>query len=332
MNRYKSDDTCEALGVAKALPAPAGHLWEKWSSPLAAACYPPSCPAEFLLITLINVYVQPQGISRDYTLCVQQIGEETAGQRRRKSGCLNDLYNLNTHTQLYEPKISGFFPRILPPGPYGNSSPRPKTRPPPIACSRASRAFKITGMATSKWLQIPVPACAPELECLPVCGMWWPAERPEVSRWPHERKTREARRQRFGGIMRDVGLGVRLAGSGLNLVKFEAYFWREEEEEKEEELVEEVKKGNFWTTGSERRAESGLRHEKVGVSLLDRQKQQGVCVRGSAAGVGRGVIAGKMAVKAADLTYYGRRLGGGISGVIDIITSRVNPGLASREG
>lgn len=28
MNRYKSDDTCEALGVARALPAPAGHLWE----------------------------------------------------------------------------------------------------------------------------------------------------------------------------------------------------------------------------------------------------------------------------------------------------------------
>lgn len=59
----------------------------------------------------------------------------------------------------------------------------------------------------------------------------------------------------------------------------------------------------------ERRAESGLRHEKVGVSLLGRENQQGVCVSGggSAAGAVRGVIVGKMAVKAADLTYYGRR-------------------------
>lgn len=53
----------------------------------------------------------------------------------------------------------------------------------------------------------------------------------------------------------------------------------------------------------ERRAESGLRHEKVGVSALGRENQQGVGVRGSAEGAGRGVIAGKMAVKAADLTY-----------------------------
>lgn len=59
----------------------------------------------------------------------------------------------------------------------------------------------------------------------------------------------------------------------------------------------------------ETRAESGLRHEKVGVSPLGRENQQGVRVRGSAAGAGRGVIAGKMAVEAADLTYYGRRSG-----------------------
>lgn len=99
MNRYKSDDTCEALGVARALPAPAGHLWEKWSSPLAAACHPPSCPAEFPLIILINVYVQPQEISRDYTLCVQQIAEKTAGQRRLRSGRVNDLFtSSHTHT------------------------------------------------------------------------------------------------------------------------------------------------------------------------------------------------------------------------------------------
>lgn len=96
MNRYKSDDTCEALGVARALPAPAGHLWETQSSPLAAACHPTSCPAEFPLIILINVYVQPQEISWDYTLCVQQIGEKTAGQRRLRSGRLNDLFT-STH-------------------------------------------------------------------------------------------------------------------------------------------------------------------------------------------------------------------------------------------
>lgn len=104
-----------------------------------------------------------------------------------------------------QPKISGFFPRILPPGPYGNSSPRPRITPPPVPCSRASRSFKITGMATSKWLQIPAPACTPELECLAVCGTWWPGERPEASRWPHERK------------MKREGGG--LAGSG---VKFDS--------------------------------------------------------------------------------------------------------------
>lgn len=40
MNRYKSDDTCEALRVARALPAPAGQLWKLWRFPLAAVCIP----------------------------------------------------------------------------------------------------------------------------------------------------------------------------------------------------------------------------------------------------------------------------------------------------
>lgn len=49
MNRYKSDDTCEALGVARALPAPAGHLWELSSGrclPSAFLSYrvPPNYP------------------------------------------------------------------------------------------------------------------------------------------------------------------------------------------------------------------------------------------------------------------------------------------------
>ncbi len=46
MNRYKSVSTCEAPGVAEALPAPAGHLWEREISSLAAACRPLSCPVE----------------------------------------------------------------------------------------------------------------------------------------------------------------------------------------------------------------------------------------------------------------------------------------------
>ncbi|KAK2843038.1 hypothetical protein Q7C36_011253 [Tachysurus vachellii] len=89
----------------------------------------------------------------------------------RKTGsvaCSNDLCLRETGPS---PKISGFFPRILPPGPYGNSSPRPRITPPPVFCSRASRSFKITGMATSKWLQIPAPARTPKLECLAVCAL-----------------------------------------------------------------------------------------------------------------------------------------------------------------
>lgn len=64
----------------------------------------------------------------------------------------------------------------------------------------------------------------------------------------------------------------------------------------------------------------GYDMKKVGVLPLGRENQQGVFVRGSAAGAGRGVIAGKMAVKAPDLTYYGLR-SGGFRRVIDIIIS-----------
>lgn len=69
MNRYKSVSTCAAPGVAAALPAPVGHLWEREISSLTAACHPPflSCgvPPRVGLIILLNLYLQPQEASRD---------------------------------------------------------------------------------------------------------------------------------------------------------------------------------------------------------------------------------------------------------------------------
>ncbi len=63
MNRYKSVSTCEAPGVAEALPAPAGHLWRGRSPlwPLPVVLFPvlwsaPSRGSNYPL----NLYLQPQ--------------------------------------------------------------------------------------------------------------------------------------------------------------------------------------------------------------------------------------------------------------------------------
>lgn len=114
MNRYKSDDTCEALGVARALPAPARHLWEKWSSPLAAACHPPSCPAELPLIILINVYVQPQEISWGLrTVCSANWREDCWSEEAEIRPPKSSLH-LNTSTKVHFGKKKKHYNVVLP--------------------------------------------------------------------------------------------------------------------------------------------------------------------------------------------------------------------------
>lgn len=58
-----------------------------------------------------------------------------------------------------------------------------------------------------------------ELERLAVCGTWWPGEHPEVSRWPHERKTKRAEATAGPGMMLCFKGILARPGSGLDLVR-----------------------------------------------------------------------------------------------------------------